>query len=224
MHHLISALQFNSFPPFPGIPNKTTTTKQKFSAGTQKIIALSFFRQRHVDAALADNGLPREGLALRLPEPLDRRYERHDQDGSVDSHRPGPPAHGDRRHPGQARDRPSRPQIQEHPRQDQRHVRHRRSWPRCAPRCHHRHRRHTAQQSRRHQTLHGARGGHFCYPLFLNFVCRDVSHVEVRVKRMILLLPRVGGIEKSIVFINTEGVLRLRLGFGWDSGNIYNKE
>ena len=53
------------------------------------------FRQRHVDAAVVDNGQPRERLALRLPQPPARVAQRHGSTGSVRGQWPGTFTHGD---------------------------------------------------------------------------------------------------------------------------------
>ena len=76
---------------------------------------------------MADHRLPREGLAVRLSEQIDRGHERYDQDGPVDRHRAGAPSHGDRRHAGETGHRSQGSQVEEHPREDEWYMRDRRS-------------------------------------------------------------------------------------------------
>lgn len=71
-----------------------------------------------MDAAVADNGLPREGLALRLPQQIDRRHERYDKDGLVDRHWLGASSHGNSRHARQAGNRSSGPEVKKYSRKD----------------------------------------------------------------------------------------------------------
>lgn len=79
-----------------------------------------------MDAAVADHGLSRARLSVRLPEPQHLRLEPDDPDGAVDRDRAGPSAHGHHGHAGQAGHRAPRPQIQEHPRQAERGLLYRR--------------------------------------------------------------------------------------------------
>jgi len=67
---------------------------------------------------MADNGLSREGLALRLPQQIDRRHERYDKDGLVDRHWLGTSSHGNSRHARQAGHRSSGPEVKKYPCED----------------------------------------------------------------------------------------------------------
>lgn len=77
---------------------------------------------------MVDHGLPREGLAVRLFEQIDRGYERYDQDGPVDRHGTGAPSHGDRRHARKAGNRSQGSKVEEYPGEDEWYMRYRRSW------------------------------------------------------------------------------------------------
>lgn len=67
---------------------------------------------------MADNGLSREGLALRLPQQINRRYERYDKDGLVDRYRLGASSHGNSRHARQAGNRSPGPEVKKYPCED----------------------------------------------------------------------------------------------------------
>lgn len=97
--------------------------------------------QRNVDAAVVSDRLPRKRLALRLPDDSHGELPHDGADGAHHRHRLGAPAHGHRRHlrqglqdavqgvqrvHRQARHRPPRSEEQEHPREGQPELRHRR--------------------------------------------------------------------------------------------------
>lgn len=71
-----------------------------------------------MDAVVADNGLSREGFALRLPQQINRRHERYDKDGLVDRYRLGASSHGNSWHARQAGYCSSGPEVKKYPCED----------------------------------------------------------------------------------------------------------
>lgn len=68
---------------------------------TERFMAIILFpRQWYMDAVVADNGLPRERVSIRLSDSEDHRCEYSDQDGALHRNRPRPPSHGHRGHQG----------------------------------------------------------------------------------------------------------------------------
>ena len=89
-----------------------------------EINLILMYRQRYVDPTVADNGLPRERLPLRLSQSFNGRHERHDKNGTVDSNWIGSSAHGNCGYAGKTCHCSSRSQIKEHTRQDKWDLRH----------------------------------------------------------------------------------------------------
>jgi len=58
------------------------------------------FRQRNLDPAMAGDGPPRAGFAVRLPQPHPGQLPRHGEDGSVHLVWARSSSHGDHGHPG----------------------------------------------------------------------------------------------------------------------------
>ena len=83
-----------------------------------------------MDSAIPNHRLPRERLALRLPQVHHAGHQGNAAAGLLVRLRALPPAHRDLRHPGQARHRPPRPEEQEHLGEEERHLLHRRPGPR----------------------------------------------------------------------------------------------
>ncbi|XP_067091730.1 bone morphogenetic protein receptor, type IAa isoform X2 [Osmerus mordax] len=91
-------------------------------------------RRRHqghgrLHPALPHHRLPRERLVVRLPQVHHAGRAGPAAAGLLGGVRPLPPAHGDLRHAGQAGHCPPRPEEQEHPDEEERHVLHRRPGP-----------------------------------------------------------------------------------------------
>lgn len=72
---------------------------------------------------MVDHRLSRERFAVRLFEQIYRGHERYDQDGLVHCYRAGASSHGDRRYSREARHCSQGSQVEEHPCENEWHMR-----------------------------------------------------------------------------------------------------